>query len=113
MRSRVGHLHNLARASGVAATIDADAVPAIDGVLELLDADGEPAVSGGSRRNREHAAAFTTFADHVAPGRIGLLCDATTSGGLLVAVPEAGAAEVPGPVVGRIVAGEPGTIHVR
>jgi selenophosphate synthase len=66
----------------------------IDGVLEFLVADGEPAVSGGSRRNREHAAAFTTFADHVAPGRIGLLCDATTSGGLLVAVPEAGAAEV-------------------
>jgi selenide, water dikinase len=109
----LGHLHNLARASGVAAVIDADAVPAIDGVLELLDADGEPAVSGGSRRNREYAAAFTTFADHVAPGRIGLLCDATTSGGLLVAVPEAGAAELPGPVVGRIVAGEPGTIHVR
>jgi selenide, water dikinase len=109
----LGHLHNLGRASGVAAVIDADAVPAINGVLELLDADGEPAVSGGSRRNREHAAAFTTFADHVAPGRIRLLCDATTSGGLLVAVPEAGAAELPGPVVGRIVAGEPGTIHVR
>ena len=109
----LGHLHNLARASGVAAVIDADAVPAIDGVLDLLDADGEPAVSGGSRRNRVYAAAFTTFADHVAPSRIGLLCDATTSGGLLVAVPEAGAADLPGPVVGRIVAGEPGTIHVR
>jgi selenide,water dikinase len=109
----LGHLHNLARASGVAAVIDAEAVPAIDGVLKLLDTDGEPAVSGGSRRNREHAAAFTTFADHVALGRIRLLCDATTSGGLLVAVPEAHAAEVPGPVVGRIVAGEPGTIQVR
>ena len=34
----LGHLHSLGRASGVAAVIDAAAVPAIDGVLELLAA---------------------------------------------------------------------------
>ncbi len=32
----LGHLHSLGRASGVAAVIDAAAVPALDGVLELL-----------------------------------------------------------------------------
>ena len=32
----LGHLHELAEASGVAAEVDAAAVPAIDGVLELL-----------------------------------------------------------------------------
>src|SRR5215210_4608926 len=32
----LGHLHELAAASGVAAEVDAAAVPAIDGVLELL-----------------------------------------------------------------------------
>ena len=110
----VGHLHNVCRASGVAAVLDAERVPAIDGVLDLLDgAAGERAVSGGSRRNREHAAAFTTFAGGVSPARERLVCDATTSGGLLVAVARESAAQVPGPVVGRVVAGEPGTILVQ
>ena len=80
----LGHLHSLARASGVAAVVDAAAVPAIDGVVELLADDD--AVSGGSRRNRDYAASFTTFAENVAEPRRRLLCDATTSGGLLVAV---------------------------
>jgi selenide,water dikinase len=109
----LGHLHNLCRASGVAAEIDAAAVPAIDGVLELLGDAHERAVSGGSRRNREYAASFTTVADGVAAARVRLVCDATTSGGLLVAVAEERAAAVPGPVVGRVVSGEPGAILVR
>ena len=62
----LGHLHSLGRASGVAAVIDASAVPAIDGVLELLE--GDDAVSGGSRRNREYAETFTTFAAEVRGG---------------------------------------------
>ena len=110
----LGHLHNVCRASGVAAAIEAALVPAIDGALELLDDDaGERAVSGGSRRNREYAATFTTFAGGVPAPRVRLLCDATTSGGLLVAVAEDHAARVPGPVLGRVVAGDPGTILVR
>jgi selenide,water dikinase len=107
----LGHLHSLGRASGVAAVIDAAAVPAIDGVLELLADDG--AVSGGSRRNREYAQTFTTFDEDVAQARRRLVCDATTSGGLLVAVAPDAAAALPGPIVGAIVAGEPGAISVR
>ena len=38
--------------------------------------------------------------------------DATTSGGLLVAIDPARAGEVPGAVVGRLVTGTPGTIAV-
>src|ERR671923_190624 len=49
----LGHLHELAVASGVAAEIDAAAVPAIDGVLSLLETDA--AVAGGSARNRADA----------------------------------------------------------
>lgn len=115
----LGHLHNLCRASGVAAEIDAASVPAIDGVLELLDGDrtdagaGEGAVSGGSRRNREYAAAFTTIAGAVPEARLRLLCDATTSGGLLVTVAEDRVAAMPGAVIGRVLAGEPGTILVQ
>jgi selenide,water dikinase len=106
----LGHLHALARESGVAAEVDAAAVPALEGVEALL-AD-EDAVSGGSRRNREYAEGFATFADGVEPWRERLVCDATTSGGLLIAVEATRADELPGPVVGRLVAGEPGAITV-
>ncbi|MEA2291331.1 MAG: selenide, water dikinase, partial [Solirubrobacteraceae bacterium] len=41
-----------------------------------------------------------------------LLCDAMTSGGLLAAVAPGRAGEIDGWVVGRLVAGEPGTIAV-
>ncbi len=107
----LGHLHNLARESGLAAEVVAADVPAIDGVEDLLADDG--AVSGGSRRHAEYAAEFTTFADGVAPWRQRLVADATTSGGLLVAVAAGAAARVPGAVVGRLVEGEAGTIAVR
>jgi selenide,water dikinase len=107
----LGHLHNLARESGLAAEVVAADVPAIDGVEDLLADVG--AVSGGSRRNGEYAAEFTTFADGVAPWRQRLLADATTSGGLLVAVAPDAAARVSGAVVGRLVEGEAGTIAVR
>ena len=91
--------------------IDAAAVPAIDGVLDLLGRDG--AVSGGSRRNRDYAETFTTFDPGVEEARRRLLCDATTSGGLLVALAPEAAPSLPGAVVGEIVAGEPGAVAVR
>jgi len=103
----LGHLHSLARASGVAAEIDAEAVPAIAGVQDLLAHD--EAVSGGSRRNRDYADGFTTWDGGVPEWRRRLLCDATTSGGLLVAT----ANGLPSPVVGRLVDGPAGAIAVR
>ena len=106
----LGHVHELAAASGVAAEIDATAVPAIDGVLELLETDA--AMAGGSRRNRADAEGFTTWAAGVVEVRRRLLCDAMTSGGLLASVPAARAGEVEGAVVGRLVAGVAGTIAV-
>jgi selenide,water dikinase len=107
----LGHVHELAEASGVAAEIDAAAVPAIDGVLELLETDA--ALAGGSRRNRADAETFTAFAPDVAEPRRRLVCDAMTSGGLLAAVPPDRAHVIDGALVGRLVAGEPGTIRVR
>ncbi len=101
----LGHVHELAAASGLAAEIDAAAVPAIEGVLELL-AD-ERALAGGSKRNRADAERFTTWGDVEEPRRR-LLADAMTSGGLLAAVP----GDMEGWVVGRLTAGEPGTISV-
>jgi selenide,water dikinase len=107
----LGHLHELARASGVAADVSAGAVPAIDGALELLG--DEAAVSGGSRRNAEHAAQFTRFADGIDPAQRRLATDAMTSGGLLAAVAPERAQEMPGAVVGRLVDGPAGAISLR
>jgi len=90
----LGHLHKLARASGVTAVVDTAAVPYLDGAREAVR-DGY--VSGGSKRNLEWVAPFTDFGDTDADTRL-LLADAQTSGGLLVA------GEVPGaPVVGELV----------
>jgi selenide, water dikinase len=116
----LGHLHELADASGLAAEVDAAAVPAIDGVLDLLA--GEQALAGGSKRNRADAERFTTWGDAVGEPRRRLLCDAMTSGGLLAAIPAtasrralvtASLAAMEGAAIGRLVAGEPGTIRVR
>jgi selenide, water dikinase len=106
----LGHLREMAAASGVAAEVDAAAVPAIDGAEALLR-DGD-AVSGGSRRNRAHAETFARFAADVPEWRRRLVCDATTSGGLLVAVAPERAGEVPGFAVGRLLDGPAGRIDV-
>jgi selenide, water dikinase len=107
----VGHLRELAAASGLAAELDAAAVPAIEGVLELLADEQGRAVAGGTRRNRAHAEEFVTFAPTVSAPRRWLVCDAMTSGGLLVAIPPG--ANGPGTVIGRLTDGPPGTIAVR
>jgi selenide, water dikinase len=109
----LGHLHELAEASGLAAEVSAAAVPAIDSVLELLGDPDERAVAGGTRRNRDHAESFAGFDDAVPEAQRWLVCDAMTSGGLLAAVDPDRAAEIPGVVIGRLVAGPPGTISVE
>jgi selenide,water dikinase len=109
----LGHLHELAFASGCAAEVVARDVPAIEDVPELLTRDD--AVAGGSRRNRAHAETFTRFDENVPEPLRRLVCDAMTSGGLLAALPPPGdgRAPMPGALVGRLVAGEPGRISVR
>jgi selenide,water dikinase len=106
----LGHVHELAAASGLAAEVEAAAVPAIAGVLELLESDA--ALAGGSRRNRADADAYARFATGVPEPHRRLLTDAMTSGGLLAAVPPERAAEIDGAVIGRLVAGELGRILV-
>jgi selenide, water dikinase len=108
----LGHLHELALASGLAAEVDAGAVPAIDGVLELLAHEDQRAVAGGTRRNRAYAEEFAVFAASVPEARRWLTCDAMTSGGILAAVPGGRAQQMTGWRIGRLTDGEPGTITV-
>ncbi len=106
----LGHLNELASASGTAAELESTAIPAIEGVMELLEA--ETALAGGTRRNRVHAEAFTRFADAVPEPLRWLACDAMTSGGLLAAVPPDAADRMDGWMIGRLVDGTPGAVTV-
>ncbi len=99
----IGHLANL---SG-GADVDVHAVPFMDGVRDLAERDLFP---DGSRRN--HAA----YRDQVDWGGISeldqlMLCDAQTSGGLLVAIPPESASGFPGARIGTI--NGHGSIRVR
>jgi selenide,water dikinase len=101
----LGHLHEVARASGVTAVVDAAAVPYVEAARRSL-ADGF--VPGGSRRNLDWVRPSLS-ADGIGEDELVLLADAQTSGGLLVV------GEVPGyPVVGEVVPAREGvTLVVR
>jgi len=106
----LGHLHHLARESGLAAVVHAAALPVLEGAREAL-ADGT-GLSGGGRRNREWAGGFATFAAEVEEPIRRLLCDPVTSGGLLVALEPQRANRLHGAVIGQLQTGEAGRITV-
>ena len=100
----LGHLHKLARASGVTAIIDSTAVAYLDGAREALAAGY---VSGGTRRNLDWIGPHVDLTG-VSEDEALLLADAQTSGGLLIA------GEIPGaPVIGELVPRGKHTIVVR
>ena len=76
----LGHLWHILEASNVGARIDFKAVPQLPGVLKLA----EKHVPGGTAMNYEFASAFTDFGELSHEQKM-LLCDAQTSGGLLIA----------------------------
>ncbi len=99
----IGHLANLAGG----ADIDLHGVPFMDGVRDLAERDLFP---DGSRRN------YAAYRDQVDWGGISeldqlMLCDAQTSGGLLVAIPPESASGFPGARIGTI--NGHGSIRVR
>ena len=78
----LGHLGEIAEASGVGARIDHRWVPLLPGVEELAEAGVIP---GGTERNLAAAGAFTRFGELAEVFKT-ILADAQTSGGLLLAV---------------------------
>ena len=114
----IGHLLGMLNASNASAEVSFAAVPLLDGA-ERLAADG--VVPGGTQRNRKAADRSVEWAGELREHEKLLLCDAQTSGGLLIAVPEdrkdALLAElesrgVSAAVVGHITDEAPGTVRV-
>jgi selenide,water dikinase len=115
----LGHLAALLRASGAAARIHASAIPLLPGARELADQGHLP---GGTMRNREDVAPNVDWEASVPMVLRLLLCDAQTSGGLLIAVPGERALALleslresrtpAATIIGEVVAGESGRILV-
>jgi len=79
----VGHLHEMAVASGVDAGIDFNSIPFISEVSALALAG---AIPGGTKANYNFAVGWTDFGQLTMIERY-LVCDAQSSGGLLVSLP--------------------------
>jgi selenide,water dikinase len=115
----LGHLRSLARASGVGAVIEAERVPILEGARETAAAGHVP---GGTKRNSKDLDPDLELAPGIDPVTRLLLCDAQTSGGLLMAVPASGVAAfekalgekgVEAARVGHLTGGPAGRIRVE
>ena len=80
----LGHLREIARQSGVGARVVLGRVPVLAGAWDLLRAG---VVSQGTENNLRLLRDEVRWHPAVAPEGRTLLCDAQTSGGLLIAVP--------------------------
>ncbi|MGH2406800.1 MAG: selenide, water dikinase SelD [Candidatus Limnocylindrales bacterium] len=108
----LGHVTEMARASGTRFVLEAAALPALDGALELAEAGVE---TDGAAHNRRFASPWLAIDAEVGRAREVLAFDPQTSGGLLAAIPNDrvatvvagfGAAGVPWWRIGRVESGE-------
>ena len=116
----LGHLSEIVRQSRVTAEIHADSVPVFAGVIDYVR---EGLVSGAVERNREYASQFVSVTKGVSDDVLSVLYDPQTSGGLLIAVPEAKAAALlrrlrragvrSAAAIGRIVSKSSGKIVIK
>ena len=114
----MGHLKSMVRGSGVAAEINLAAIPALAGARELLDQGVAP---GGTHRNLSSVEDVVTWDAELSDQDRLFLCDAQTSGGLLMSVPGDRADDLVAAlhdegalcaaIVGCITDGPAGTIH--
>ena len=80
----MGHLSSMVRGSGVGARVRLADVPVFPGTRKLL---AEGVVPGGTYRNMDGVAKSTDWGESLTEEDRLLLCDAQTSGGLLISVP--------------------------
>lgn len=82
----LGHLHEMTAGSRVGARISLKEVPVLSDAWRLVK---EGVCPGGTKRNRQALEGKVTWAPEITEESQLVLCDAQTSGGLLIAVPKA------------------------
>lgn len=115
----LGHAAEIARESGVALEISASSVPILEAARHFAALDYFP---GGSRANRAFVEEWVEYEPSVDEVERALLCDAMTSGGLLIACPPESvdplqeglkaSGALARAVIGRVLEGPPGRIRV-
>ena len=115
----LGHARNVAEASGVSLEIWAGKVPSFPGVLEVA-VEG---TAGGGHRNKAFVEKWVTRGPGVTDQQFHLLCDAQTSGGLLMSVDAPRAEEflaaihnsgvVHAAIIGQVLEGEAGRLILK
>lgn len=86
-----GHGLEMAKASDVSLEIDLDSLPVLSGAREYASMGLVP---GGAYRNREYVGAGAAFGRDASEADMDIVFDPQTSGGLLIALPEAQAGEL-------------------
>ncbi len=87
----IGHAREMALGSGVTIEIDTAAVQFLPGALDYAR---QGALPGGLKNNREFASCAVETTREIPPEVENLLYDPQTSGGLLISLPEADAAQL-------------------
>jgi selenide,water dikinase len=115
-----GHLAAMAAASQVDVEIVWDNLPLLPGVLECL---AEGIASGAVERNRESSGHCLVPGADVQPCMLDVCFDPQTSGGLLIALPEAAAGDLlkklhdagmpEAAIIGKVLASGPGRVFLR
>ena len=116
----LGHLRGMAAASGVRAQVWADSVPILPAAKDYVQKGISP---GGSHANLKFLSNWVDYDSDITDNERLLLCDAQTSGGLLVALPDDCVSEVVrelrsvgcsyATLIGSVKSGLPGRISVH
>lgn len=116
--SLIGHLHEMAQASGLSVSLNSSAVPLLPEAQQCASMGIVPA---GAYANRNSYGALVSFASTVDLPVTDLLFDPQTAGGLLLSCPEATAesllkdilaAGCTAAIIGRFTKGIPGFVEV-
>jgi len=80
----LGHLKEMSKASRVNAVVSLDSVPSIDEAWEFATGNVVP---GGTLNNMDYVSDTVEWKENISRTARIILCDAQTSGGLLIAIP--------------------------
>ena len=116
----LGHLKEMVKASGVDAEVYADKVPVVEHAKDFITANVIP---GGTLNNLDFVSDCVVWPREISRTIRILLCDAQTSGGLLISIPSKAGTKLEqalhandiadASIVGRITSAGDGKIRVR
>ncbi len=116
----LGHLRNLAKASNCSAVVNFSAVPVLEKAIQYVNDGIAP---GGTHANWRFMNDWTSYAPELTKEQQLIVCDAQTSGGLLIAVSPEKADELvaeltrhatpAAAIIGELVEGDAGRMEVK